>query len=104
MLRVADDGIGIRPEQLDKRAEGHLGLRLLIDRIADQGGELRIEARPDGGTAAVARMPVDWVSDPAPPVVPQPRAAGDEAGPTPPNSGGTPPSPAAAPHSTARTD
>ena len=53
VLRVADDGIGIRPEQLDKRAEGHLGLRLLIDRIADQGGELRIEARPDGGTAAV---------------------------------------------------
>jgi len=107
VLRVADDGIGIRPEQLDKRAEGHLGLRLLIDRIADQGGELRIEARPDGGTAAVARMPVDWVSDPAPPVVPQPRAAddtADEAGPTPPNSGGTPPSPAAAPHSTARTD
>jgi signal transduction histidine kinase len=107
VLRVADDGIGIRPEQLDKRAEGHLGLRLLIDRIADQGGELRIEARPDGGTAAVARMPVDWVSDPAPPVVPQPRAADDtddEAGPTPPNSGGTPPSPAAAPHSTARTD
>ena len=38
MLRVADDGIGIRPDQLDKRAEGHLGLRLLIDRIADQGG------------------------------------------------------------------
>jgi two-component system, NarL family, sensor kinase len=104
VLRVADDGIGIRPEQLDKRAEGHLGLRLLIDRIADQGGELRIEARPDGGTAAVARMPVDWVSDAAPPVVPQPRAAHDEAGPTPPNSGGTPPSPAAAPHSTARTD
>jgi two-component system NarL family sensor kinase len=107
VLRVADDGIGIRPEQLDKRAEGHLGLRLLIDRIADQGGELRIEARPDGGTAAVARMPVDWVSDPAPPVVPQPRAAhdmADVAGPTPPNSGGTPPSPAAAPHSTARTD
>jgi two-component system, NarL family, sensor kinase len=107
VLRVADDGIGIRPEQLDKRAEGHLGLRLLIDRIADQGGELRIEARPDGGTAAVARMPVDWVSDPAPPVVPQPRAAddlADGAGSTPPNSGGTPPSPAAAPRSTARTD
>lgn len=107
VLRVADDGIGIRPEQLDKRAEGHLGLRLLIDRIADQGGELRIEARPDGGTAAIARMPVDWVSDPAPPVVPRPRAAddgADGAGSTPPNSGGTPPSPAAAPQSTARTD
>ena len=82
-------------------------MRLLIDRIADQGGELRIEARPDGGTAAVARMPVDWVSDPAPPVVPQPRAAddlADGAGSTPPNSGGTPPSRAAAPHSTAHTD
>ena len=71
VLRVADDGIGIRPEQLDKRAEGHLGLRLLIDRIADQGGELRIEARPEGGTAAVARMPVDGPRvRPAPPVAP----------------------------------
>ncbi len=65
MLRVADDGIGIRPEQLDKRAEGHLGLRLLIDRMADQGGELRIEARPEGGTVALARMPVDGPLEPA---------------------------------------
>ncbi len=57
-LRVADDGVGIRPEQLDQRAAGHLGLRLLIDRVADQGGELRIEPGPQGGTVALARVPV----------------------------------------------
>src|SRR5689334_5566143 len=45
VLRVADDGIGIRADQLDKRAEGHLGLRLLIDRVADQGGRLTVAAR-----------------------------------------------------------
>jgi two-component system NarL family sensor kinase len=101
VLRVADDGIGIRPEQLDKRAEGHLGLRLLIDRIADQGGELRIEARPEGGTVAVARMPVDRPFDPAP----GPMSAVPPTGTAPPpNSGGVTPSPAAAPSSPARTD
>jgi two-component system NarL family sensor kinase len=58
LLQVTDDGVGIRPEQLDKRAAGHLGVRLLIDRVADQGGELRIEPGPQGGTVALARMPV----------------------------------------------
>jgi signal transduction histidine kinase len=74
MLRVADDGIGIRPDQLDKRAEGHLGLRLLIDRIADQGGSLTIEARPEGGTVALASVPVTGSVDPAPPTASPTRA------------------------------
>ena len=113
VLRVADDGIGIRPEQLDKRAEGHLGLRLLIDRMADQGGELRIEARPEGGTVALARMPVDGPLEPAPSTNAATAAAtGRSAGtsgstsgePAPPNSGGTAPSRAAAPSSPSRTD
>jgi signal transduction histidine kinase len=100
VLRVADDGIGIRPEQLDKRAEGHLGLRLLIDRIADQGGELRIEARPEGGTVALARMPFDV------PFEASPAAGGRPPGgaAAPPNSGGTAPSRAAAPGGASRTD
>ena len=53
---MADDGVGIREGQLDRRAEGHLGLRLLIDRVADQGGELSVTARPGGGTVALARV------------------------------------------------
>jgi signal transduction histidine kinase len=78
VLRVADDGVGIREGQLDKRAEGHLGLRLLIDRVADQGGELTVTPGPEGGTVALARVPVTVT-------VPSPRAA--EPGPS---SNGTP--------------
>jgi signal transduction histidine kinase len=78
VLRVADDGVGIREGQLDKRAEGHLGLRLLIDRVADQGGRLEVTARPGGGTVAVARVPVTGPLD----AIPRPRAALD-AGPVP---------------------
>jgi signal transduction histidine kinase len=59
VLQVADDGVGIDESQLDKRAEGHLGLRLLIDRIADQGGALTVKARPTGGTVALARVPLN---------------------------------------------
>ena len=57
LLRIADDGVGIRNGALDKRAEGHLGARLLIDRVASLGGELRIEPGPEGGTVAAARVP-----------------------------------------------
>jgi two-component system NarL family sensor kinase len=74
VLRVSDDGVGIREGQLDRRAEGHLGLRLLIDRVADQGGELTVTARPGGGTLALARVPVTIESDG--PAVPCPRPAG----------------------------
>jgi signal transduction histidine kinase len=112
MLRVADDGIGIRPDQLDKRAEGHLGLRLLIDRIADQGGSLMIEARPEGGTVALASVPVEGSVDPAPPAVSPTRAEearepsvnGTPEAAVPPNSGAVPPSRAAAPSSPSHTD
>lgn len=112
MLRVADDGIGIRPDQLDKRAEGHLGLRLLIDRIADQGGSLTIEARPEGGTVALASVPVEGSVDPAPPTagptraeeVREPVVNGVPEASVPPNSGAVPPSRAAAPSSPSPTD
>ena len=112
MLRVADDGIGIRPDQLDKRAEGHLGLRLLIDRIADQGGSLTIEARPEGGTVALASVPVTGSVDPAPPTASPTRAEearrpavnGTPEAAAPPNSGAVPPPRAAAPSSPSHTD
>ena len=62
-LRIADDGVGIRPDQLDRRAQGHLGLRLLIDRVADQGGEMSVTPGPDGGTVALAQVPVTIPGD-----------------------------------------
>lgn len=56
-LRVADDGVGATAVELDRRSEGHLGLTLLSDRIADLGGELTITGGPAGGLVAEARVP-----------------------------------------------
>ena len=56
-LRVADDGVGATAVELDRRSEGHLGLALLSDRIADLGGELTITGGPAGGLVAEARVP-----------------------------------------------
>src|SRR6185312_3573484 len=81
VLRVADDGVGIREGQLDRRAEGHLGLRLLIDRVADQGGRLTVTPGPEGGTVALARMPVTIDSLPTLPVVPTARSVPEPAAP-----------------------
>jgi hypothetical protein len=77
VLRVADDGVGIREGQLDKRAEGHLGLRLLIDRVADQGGSMEVVPRPGGGTLALARVPIASLDGP----IPRPRPASSLPGP-----------------------
>jgi two-component system, NarL family, sensor kinase len=63
-LTVEDDGVGL-PAALDGttpgdvvRSNGHLGLRLVRDRIADQGGTVRISTRSSGGTVLDAVVPV----------------------------------------------
>jgi signal transduction histidine kinase len=53
-LRVADDGIGVAPGALHRVPPGHLGLRLLTDRVADLGGTLTLGPGPDGRGAVVA--------------------------------------------------
>lgn len=58
LLRVIDDGVGLPLDALNHRAEGHLGLRLLIDRIADLGGELTVHRVDDRGTVIEAHVPV----------------------------------------------
>jgi two-component system NarL family sensor kinase len=58
-LRIADNGIGLDPSRLDRRAEGHMGLRLLRDRIVNLGGNMRIEPGPGGGTVVQATLPLD---------------------------------------------
>jgi signal transduction histidine kinase len=58
-LRIADNGIGLDPARLDRRAEGHMGLRLLRDRIVNLGGNMRIEPGPGGGTVVQATLPLD---------------------------------------------
>ena len=57
-LVVADDGRGIDQQRLDRREEGHLGLRLLHDRIRHLGGDLVIESAPARGTRLVGTVPV----------------------------------------------
>ena len=56
-LLVTDNGVGIPADQLDRRKSGHLGLRLLRDRLERVGGTLTIGPRPEGGTVVMAVVP-----------------------------------------------
>ena len=58
-LTITDDGVGMDETQLDRRHEGHLGLRLLRDRVANLGGTLDITNPDGGGTCIRATIPVD---------------------------------------------
>jgi signal transduction histidine kinase len=55
---VQDNGVGIEEGQVDRRAEGHLGLRLLSDRVESLGGRLEVVAGPGRGTRVEAEVPV----------------------------------------------
>ena len=51
VLEVHDDGCGCDADAAERRfREGHCGLRLLHDLVADAGGRLDIEPAPQGGT------------------------------------------------------
>lgn len=56
-LEVADDGVGF-PASTDKRAEGHLGLSLLCDRVVDLGGTVTLGERSGGGALLTAVVPL----------------------------------------------
>jgi two-component system, NarL family, sensor kinase len=56
-LEVTDDGVGVDPTRLDQRAAGHLGLRLLADRVDALGGELVVTAAPGEGTTVRTDVP-----------------------------------------------
>jgi two-component system NarL family sensor kinase len=57
-LAISDDGVGPPPEGVDRRAEGHVGLHLLRDAVADLGGDLTVEAGACGqGTTVVVNVP-----------------------------------------------
>jgi two-component system NarL family sensor kinase len=55
-LVVADDGVGMDPTGIDRRAEGHLGL--LIDRVESLRGELLVTTAAGHGTIVQADLPV----------------------------------------------
>jgi two-component system, NarL family, sensor kinase len=59
MISVQDDGRGFAPEQaLERRGDGHLGLRLLADLAEDAGASFSIESAPGKGTTLRVEAPV----------------------------------------------
>ena len=63
-LVVADDGVGLpagdegtTPDDV-VRCNGHLGLRLVHDRVREEGGTVRVGNRPEGGTVLEALVPI----------------------------------------------
>jgi two-component system NarL family sensor kinase len=58
-LIIVDDGIGLDPERMDRRDEGHLGLRLLKDRVENLSGTWQVTAQPGRGTRVLAALPLE---------------------------------------------
>jgi signal transduction histidine kinase len=58
-LQIDDDGVGYPADMLDRRLEGHMGLRLVADRATDGNGTLSLGERPGGGASLVLVLPVD---------------------------------------------
>jgi signal transduction histidine kinase len=57
-LAVADNGVGTDVRRIDRRREGHLGLRLVIDRVHNSGGRLNLTSAPGRGTRVEAELPL----------------------------------------------
>jgi two-component system, NarL family, sensor kinase len=58
VMEISDDGIGFNAAaQLAHPAEGHFGLRVLGDIVADAGGELLLSSAPGAGTRWQLRIP-----------------------------------------------
>ena len=56
-LRVKDDGVGLDPAAI--RNPHSLGLAGMLERAADNGGEITFEALPQKGAGIVLRIPLD---------------------------------------------
>ncbi|GAA1240957.1 hypothetical protein GCM10009609_00680 [Pseudonocardia aurantiaca] len=67
-LRVTDDGTGPPPRPLERREDGHMGLKMLYDRLVEMGGDLTLRPGPGGGTVAEARVPTRVAGYPIPAV------------------------------------
>ena len=58
VMEISDDGIGFNAAaRLAHPAEGHFGLRVLGDTVADAGGELLLSSAPGAGTRWQLRIP-----------------------------------------------
>ena len=61
IVQVEDDGVGLKPGAGDGSSArgGGFGLQNVRQKIGHLGGALAIEARPEGGTRAVIRVPLE---------------------------------------------
>ena len=57
-LVVVDNGVGTDVRRIDRRREGHLGLRLVIDRVHNAGGQFNLTSAPGQGTRVEAELPM----------------------------------------------
>lgn len=58
VLEIADDGTGIEPGRADRaREEGHMGLSILEDLVADGGGTLTVRRGDPTGTVVRVEVP-----------------------------------------------
>jgi two-component system sensor histidine kinase DegS len=61
-LRVADDGVGFRIEEVSGKSESH-GLAGMRERVALFRGEFQVQSRPRKGTQVLIELPVTPESD-----------------------------------------
>jgi signal transduction histidine kinase len=59
LFEVADDGAGFPETGIDRRSEGHLGLRLVSERVTQLGGRVHFGRRPGGGAVVTIVVPID---------------------------------------------
>jgi signal transduction histidine kinase len=57
-LEIRDDGRGFSLTDLDRRRrDGHVGLSLIRDLVADAGGTLHVDSQPGAGTVLTVEVP-----------------------------------------------
>ena len=60
VLRIADDGKGFSPRQVQRRrAQGHLGTAAIAELAEEADGSLEIDTEPGKGTRVTLRVPVE---------------------------------------------
>jgi len=58
LLRIADDGAGFDPEQLNRAANGHFGLRGIHERADQIGAKVDLTSQPGRGTIVTVTVPI----------------------------------------------
>ncbi len=57
-LRIVDDGVGFPEGELPLSADGHFGIRTMLERASDAGGNCVIRPAPPRGTEVIVEIPI----------------------------------------------